>query len=131
MSTESPVQNHTRLNIANAGGVVWRNNVGVLRDETGRTVRFGLCNDSKALNQSIKSSDLIGIMPVLIQPHHVGQTAGIFTALECKHPGWHLTPSDERAHAQAKYHKIVRDLGGFAGFVTSEVDMWEILKWAS
>jgi hypothetical protein len=128
MSTESPVQNRARLNVANAGGVVWRNNVGVLRDETGRTVRFGLCNDSKRLNQSIKSSDLIGIMPVLIKPHHVGRTMGIFTAMECKAPGWHLTQGDERGQAQAKFIKIVKDLGGFAGFVTSEADMWELLK---
>lgn len=128
MSTESPVQNHARLNIANAGGVVWRNNVGVLKDETGRTVRFGLCNDSKQLNQQIKSSDLIGIMPVLIQPHHVGRVMGIFTAIECKAPGWYLTAGDARGHAQAKYHKIVKDHGGFAGFVTCEADMWELLK---
>ena len=128
MSTESPVQNHVRLNIANAGGVVWRNNVGVLKDETGRTVRFGLCNDSKQLNQQIKSSDLIGIMPLLVQPHHVGRVMGIFTAIECKAPDWHLTPGDARGQAQAKFIKIVKDHGGFAGFVTCEADVWELLK---
>ena len=128
MTSEAAVQNHVRLNIANGGGVVWRNNVGACKDEAGRMIRYGLCNESKQLNERIKSSDLIGIVPVLIQPHHVGRVMGIFTAIECKAPDWRMTPSDSRAEAQARFHKIVKDIGGYAGFVRNQTEMWELLK---
>ena len=128
MTSEAAVQNHVRLNIANAGGVVWQNNVGACKDETGRMIRYGLCNESKQLNERIKSSDLIGIVPILIQPHHVGRVMGIFTAVECKAPDWRMIPSDSRAEAQARFHKIVKDIGGYAGFVRNQTEMWELLK---
>lgn len=118
MKAESPIQRDTRLLAAQMGLALWRNNSGVLPDKTGRPVRFGLCNDSEAVNKEIKSSDLIGITPTLIMPEMVGQILGVFTALEAKKEGWHLIPSDKRAQAQLKYHDIVRAHGGFAGFVS-------------
>jgi len=125
---ESPVQQRIRLAAAYRGIELWRNNSGALQDpRTGRLVRFGLANESAALNARIKSSDLIGITPVTIKPDMVGKTLGVFTAIECKESGWHLTPSDERGHAQAAFHSIVRAAGGIAGFVTCEEDFIMLL----
>jgi len=99
-------------------GPMWRNNSGAMEDKTGRVVRFGLGNDSAALNREIKSSDLIGGTPVLIRPHHVGHVFLNFTALECKRLGWSLRPNDKHAQAQLRYMEIVRNHGGFADFIT-------------
>jgi len=104
-------------------GPIWRNNSGACTDQTGRLIRYGLGNDSAQINAVIKSSDLIGITPVKIN----GQTLGVFTALEIKSPGWTLRRSDARALAQAKFHEIVRNSGGFAGFVTCSEDIQRII----
>ena len=55
---ESRVQSIARLAASELGWRVFRNNVGVLRDDRGVPVRFGLANDSKSLNEQIKSGDL-------------------------------------------------------------------------
>jgi len=117
MTSESVVQQQAMLYMAQMGGHAWRNNVGACQDMTGRQIRYGLANVSAQANKLIKSSDVIGMTPVLIQPHHVGQTLGVFTALECKPSNWVWIPSDKRAPAQAKFHEIVKSAGGFAGFV--------------
>ena len=117
MSSETVVQQRAMLYMARIGGHAWRNNVGACTDDTGRLIRYGLANTSASMNEEIKSSDVIGLTPVLIQPHHVGQTLGVFTALECKPSNWKWLPSDKRAPAQAKFHEIVKNAGGFAGFV--------------
>jgi hypothetical protein len=113
---ESAVASHIRLAGAQLGVDLWRNNVGVLFDENGRPVRYGLANDSPAMNKTIKSSDLIGITPVIVTPAHVGRLLGVFTAVETKASDWTLRPSDAHALAQAAFHDIVRAAGGFAGF---------------
>lgn len=128
MSSESVNQQQARLLMAQMGAQIWRNNSGAYQDETGRYIRYGLCNDSAALNKRIKSSDLIGATPVLIMPHHVGRTVGVFTALEVKPSGWKLRPSDERGCAQAAFHTIVKNVGGFAGFVTDPDDIYGICR---
>lgn len=125
---ENPVKDHIRLDAANRGIELWRNNVGVLKDINGRPVRYGLCNDSKQLNQAIKSSDLIGITPVVITPDMVGFCLGVFTAIECKKSDWSYSENDERAVAQKKFHDIVRNAGGMAGFATSVEDYRGIVR---
>lgn len=115
---ESAVQTHTRLELARAGALVWRNNVGACEDKTGRIIRYGLCNESAQMNRALKSSDLIGVVPVRIEQHHVGRTLGVILAAECKHSDWHLTPGDARAQAQLRFIELVRSVGGIGGFVT-------------
>lgn len=115
---ESAVQQRTRLELARLGALVYRNNVGACEDKQGRIIRYGLCNESAQMNRALKSSDLIGVTPVLIQPHHVGRTLGVFTAIECKHSDWHMTPSDARAQAQQRFIDLIRSVGGIGGFVT-------------
>lgn len=123
MKSEEAIKQATRLFAAQLNITAWRNNVGACTDVNGRLVRYGLANDSAQMNKAMKSSDLIGITPMLIRPEHVGRVFGVFTAIETKHEGWKQTPSDEHAAAQAKFHAIVRDAGGFAGFVS---DPWQI-----
>jgi len=115
---ESAVQSHTRLELARMGALAYRNNVGACEDKQGRIIRYGLCNESAQMNRALKSSDLIGVTPVLIQPHHVGRTLGVFTAIECKHSDWHMTPGDARAQAQQRFIDLIRSVGGIGGFVT-------------
>lgn len=111
------------------GSQNWRNNSGAFQDDKGRWIRYGLANDSKKLNSEIKSSDLIGITPTIIEPWMVGYSLGVFTAMEIKEPGWHLTPGDKRGQAQSRFHDLVRQACGFAGFVTDPAqDVPRIIK---
>lgn len=122
--TEETAQNAVRLRAAELGCAMWRNNSGALRDARGRMVRFGLGNDSAKINAVWKSSDLIGIVPVMITPAHVGMTLGVFAAAEMKDPTtWRgVRLSDERAQAQENFLQQVQRLGGAASFCTSATD---------
>lgn len=114
--SESAVQVDIRLAATQRGWRLWRNNVGALLDETGRPVRYGLANESSAMNKVIKSADLIGIRPVLIGPEHVGETIGKFVSIECKEEGWHFTGTP-REEAQQAWAALVLSLGGEARFL--------------
>jgi hypothetical protein len=130
MPSPSPTARHSeaagaaqiRLAAGRAGVPVWRNNQGGCTDQTGRLIRFGLGNESPALNARWKSSDLIGILPVVVQPSHVGKTLGVFLAVETKKPGWRLTPGDKRGQAQAAFLQSVRGFGGVGGFCCTAED---------
>lgn len=117
--SESNVQSRIRLEAAKKGLHLWRNNVGGCVDENGNYIRYGLANDSKRLNEVIKSSDLIGIRPVKIQPAHVGQVIGQFVAREVKAEGWHFTGT-EREEAQKRFIELVLANGGDARFADGE-----------
>jgi hypothetical protein len=118
--SETAVQNLVRLEASRRGDRLYRNNVGVLRDERNIPVRFGLANDSATLNARIKSSDLIGIRQVLITSAHVGSSIGQFWSVECKHPAWKYKGT-EREIAQLAWMKSVVALGGHATFSTGEI----------
>lgn len=115
---EAAVSSHTQEQFAYVGPI-WRNNSGACYDDRGRLIRYGLGNDSAEINKIFKSPDFVGITPVFITPRHLGMTFGVFTGLECKHSDWHMTPGDTHAKAQGKFHDVVRQHGGFAGFVTN------------
>jgi hypothetical protein len=109
--------------------MMWRNQSGACYDETGRLIRYGLANDSAQLNKRIKSSDLIGITPVVITQQMVGQTMGVFTAVEVKHPGW-TRPTNDRERAQEAFIRLVTEKGGLGGFAASVEDFWRIIRCA-
>lgn len=103
---ESTLQATIRLEASRRGVYLWRNNSGVLPDQRGVPVRFGLANDSAKVNKVLKSSDLIGIAP-----------DGRFVAIEVKHPGWRGVRT-ERERAQQAFINLVIVNGGRAGFVS-------------
>jgi hypothetical protein len=125
---EAAVQSHVRLEAANQGLQLWRNNVGAAEDATGRLIRYGLGNDSAQLNRAIKSSDLIGITPIKIEPHHVGQMFGVFTAFEIKASDWFYRETDERAVAQMKFIQIVRNAGGIGWFINDPAQIVDAIR---
>ncbi|MCK5126802.1 MAG: hypothetical protein KAR42_11150 [candidate division Zixibacteria bacterium] len=116
---EAFVQSQVLLEAPRVGARLWRNNVGACEDKTGRIIRYGLANESKAQNQICKSSDLIGIKPILITHDMVGSTIGQFVAREVKRPGWSYKGVG-REVPQLNYLQIVTALGGDAQFVTGE-----------
>ena len=119
--TESFTQSKVRLAAPMTGYTLWRKNVGALPYKNGRIVRYGLANDSAALNKVLKSSDLIGWRSVIVTPDMIGQKVAIFVARECKRPGWTFSASDERAAAQLRFIEMVVAAGGDAKFTTGEL----------
>lgn len=115
--SEAAAQTDVRLEASRKGVWLTRNNVGALLDERGVPVRYGLGNESKGQNKNFKSSDLIGIRPVVISPGHIGLTAGIFVAREMKKPGWKYTGT-ARERAQLNFLEFVAARGGDASFCT-------------
>lgn len=115
--SEAFAQSQVVLEAAHKGVRLWRNNVGVLLDKTGRPVRYGLANQSKEMNKLLKSSDLIGIRPVSITQAHVGLVLGQFVGREMKEPGWHYSGT-EREEAQLRWAELICSLGGDAAFAT-------------
>jgi hypothetical protein len=126
--SETTTQQLIRLDAAETPGVtLWRNNSGACRDETGRLIRYGLGNDSKKVNDHIKSSDLIGFQEVRITPSMVGCKLAVFTAVEVKPLSWSYRQSDARATAQLRFLHHVLEHGGRAGFARSVQEFRGIL----
>lgn len=117
--TEAAVQSRVRLEAAQKGLRLWRNNVGALLDSRGVPVRYGLANDSPQLNKVVKSGDLIGWRPVRITPAHVGTLLAQFVSRECKKPGWKFN-GDEHERAQLRWAEAVMADGGDAAFCSGE-----------
>lgn len=93
--SESQIQADVRAALGRLPDViVWRNHVGVLRGEDGRTHRFGL---------GVGSADLVGV----IAP------SGRLLALEIKSDAGRLRPE------QRAWLDCVRAMGGFAAVVRS------------
>ena len=119
--SESNVQSRTRLVATERGWRLWRNNRGALKDITGRLIRYGLANDTKALGDVLKSGDLIGWRPMVITADMVGKTIAQFVSVECKAEDWTppaRTTKDEHAIAQFRWADLVNRDGGYAVFVT-------------
>lgn len=117
--SEALMQNRIRLEASRKGCRLWRNNVGATMDHKGNFIRFGLCNDTKKMNSFIKSSDLIGIRPVVITHDHIGKIIGQFIAREVKSSEWHYADS-AREKAQLKFLELVASLGGDAAFANRD-----------
>lgn len=119
---EARVQDEARLLASKMGWRLFRNNVGVLKDERGVPVRYGIANDSPAMNKRIKSSDLIGIRPVVITPDMVGSTIGQFVAREIKKAGWKYKGT-EHEQAQLAFGTLIIGLGGDFKFYSGEGEL--------
>lgn len=115
--SEAAVSNRVRVEASRLGFRLWRNNVGAGYLHDGSFLRWGLANDSKQMNATVKSADLIGIRPVKILPHHVGHTFGQFLSREVKEGGWRWTGT-EREKAQLAWATIINGMGGDAAIVS-------------
>lgn len=111
---ESDIQSALRIKASREGWRLWRNNVGAGMLDNGSFVRWGLANDSTAVNHSVKSGDLVGIRPVIITPGMVGSAIGQFASLEVKRPEWKFNPNNPRDVAQKRWMDLVNNLGGYA-----------------
>jgi hypothetical protein len=118
-ASEAAIASRIRQAAPAYGLKLWRNNVGVLPDKRGVPVRFGLGNDSAALNAIFKSSDLIGIDNSPIMPHMVGLPRGQFVALETKAGAW-TYKGDTHERAQLAFINVVTAYGGRAQFINHE-----------
>ncbi len=116
-TSEEGVSKRVRVKEASDGNILFRNNVGAMQGDNGRVIRYGLANDSKQMNAKFKSSDLIGITPVTVSQFMVGQVLGVFTAVECKKPGWKYTGTDHE-QAQLKFIELVISKGGLGRFAS-------------
>lgn len=123
MSSEQAVQQLIRLAASDNGVHLWRNNSGMLYNQDGVPVRYGLGNDSAKINKRLKSSDLIGITPIVVTPEMVGATVGIFTAIEVKRSSWKWRATQEEI-AQNNYIELVIRNGGIGAFI-NDVDQFK------
>lgn len=114
--SEAAVQSAVRLEAADVGARLWRNNVGALVDKRGVPIRYGLCNETAALNKRVKSADLVGIKPVLITQDMVGGIIGQFVSREVKKVGWHWSGNSHEI-AQLAWAEMIIALGGDAAIV--------------
>ena len=117
--TEATALKECRLDAARHGAILWRNNVGACVDERGNHIRYGIANESRQMNKNIKSSDLIGMQPVLVIPEMVGTVIGQFVAREVKKPGWQYTGT-EREVAQCRFLELVISKGGDGRFTCGD-----------
>lgn len=113
--SEAYVQSTIRLEAARAQPpcYLFRNNVGAGKLASGNFVRFGLGNDSKKLNERLKSGDLIGIRSVIVTPAMVGRRFGQFLSRECKREDWKYSGTVEE-NAQLAWATLINSLGGDA-----------------
>jgi hypothetical protein len=88
--------------LSEKGCVVWRNNVGVLKNAAGIPIKFGLC---------VGSSDVIGISP-----------DGRFLAVEVK------TDKGKPSPDQIRFIEAIKRKGGIAGIARSASDAVALLS---
>lgn len=98
---------------------LWRNNVGVLQDRTGRPVAYGLGSEGGRAMPG--TSDAIGLHTITITPDMVGRQVAVFTAIEVKDQA-------SLTDAQRRFLLAVHNLGGIAGCARSVDDARRILE---
>ena len=128
--SEAANQNRIRDHFAQQGVRLWRQNVGALKDATGRILRYGLANDSAELNRQLKSSDLIGWRSLLITPDMVGQVVAQFASVEVKDDDWQFPRPTNRSEyarcdAQRRWLRMALADGAFGGFMIDPVRGFE------
>lgn len=117
--SETAIQTEVRLAAPRLGLRLFRNNVGVAMNPKGQPIRFGLANDSKSLNEQLKSGDLIGWRTLIITPEMVGTHVAQFVSIECKSEDWRPDPNSPREIAQRRWADLVNNDGGHALIVNN------------
>lgn len=113
---ESSLQNAIRMALAGKG-LFFRSNVGSawVGEIARKTPNSITLVHPRLFRSGLPKgfSDLVGCVPVVITPEMVGQTIGVFTAIEVK------TPRGKVSNDQAKFLKAVTCNGGRAAVVRS------------
>lgn len=121
---ESYVQSFLRLQGPPLGYNLARNNRGALPNEKGVPIRFGLWNDTAALDKVCKSGDLIGYQSGWFRDYETAEPVkvAVFSMVECKRATWRgFNPDDPREAAQQRCISMVLTAGGIATFSTGEL----------
>lgn len=119
IKTEQDLLNQLRLNYSATGARLWRNNVGAYYDQRNHLIRYGLANESKKINDQLKSADLIGIRPIKITEQDIGRTIGQFVSIEVKRPKQTLRIKK----AQTNWRDLIQSLGGEAKIINHETNL--------
>lgn len=131
MTPEAKASQIVRLRASEWGSRLFRNNNGMAYSPTGQPIFFGLGNEGRDGNKVMKSSDFIGVTPILITPEMVGKTIGVFTSIEVKAEGFKLRDSynpKSREYAQDKWNQMVRMNHGIAGFASDSYQLDMIIS---
>jgi hypothetical protein len=115
--SEGRQQSLVRLEAAQKGIRLFRNNSGAFQDETGRVVRYGLANESKQVNDVLKSPDLVGWRRRVITPDMVGFVFGQACMREIKHETWKYS-GDKHERAQLAFLELALADGCDVRFAT-------------
>lgn len=116
MTTEKDIERMLILHASKIGSTVFKNNVGMYKDQRGNVIKYGLCNGS---------SDLIGWTPITITPDMVGKRIAVFTAVEVKKDkrGKYQATKEQKAFISA-----VLNNGGYAGVADCKQDLENIVN---
>ena len=123
---EAKASQSVRLRATAWGARVFRNNSGVLLNEVGVPVRFGVGNESKEINKKMKTGDFIGWTPITITQDMVGKQVAVFTNIEAKAVGFKhrkTYPAGSRENGQQNFNNIVNLANGIAGFAADNNDV--------
>ncbi len=133
MKSENETSRLVRLRAAGYGVKLLRNNSGAYsaKNPPSAGTRWGLGNESKALNRELKTGDFVGWSPVIITAEMVGKTIPVFTNFEAKKEGFKERKTynkNTREYGQNNFNLLVINAGGLAGFVTSAEDVDRLIK---
>ena len=125
MNNETKIQRLIQLAVSAAKTIIFRNETGHFW--TGKVIhkagdQVTLTNARMiACGLATGSSDLIGLTPVLITDGMVGQTIGVFTAIEVK------TSNGRASKEQLTFIDAITKNGGYAGIARNEKDAIDII----
>ena len=118
LGPEAAVQAGIRLAVGGRPDIrLWRNNTGMAW--TGEATRIGpdvLLRNARPLRAGLctGSLDLIGLRAITISEYMLGQTIGVFLAIDAKSPDRPRTTEE-----QERFIELVQRLGGLAGTARS------------
>ncbi len=126
---ETPETTAKRLVLLRAGQYrarLFKNNTGVAYTQDGRPVFFGLGNEGKKDDESIRTPDDVGFTIITVTPDMVGKEIAVFTAIDSKKAGFRVKSDytkGTREYGQNKFFELVKKHGGIAGFASCAADV--------
>ncbi len=132
MATKEAKASHAVRERCSAWGMrLFRNNSGVLMNDVGIPVRFGLGNESSRTNKELKTGDYVGWTPVAITPEMVGKVIPVFTNVEVKANGFlkkDVYNKNSREYGQDNFNRLVVKYGGIAAFVSNAAEVDQLVN---